>query len=171
MQLARNHILVIDDQADAADTFVELLSIWGYDAIACYSGATALESACSHRPDVVLLDLGMPSMDGFQFASMFRELSECGSIPIIVVSGHSSQTYLSRASEAGINEYLVKPADPKCLKDILARTIVATLVPSSISDDTANRLAVMTLGSKRRIHHGLSSQEYSAPMRRKLACI
>lgn len=129
MVAARNHILVVDDLADAADTTVELLSIWGYDAIACYSGAAALESASIHRPLVVLLDLGMPGMDGFQFAALFRGLPECGSIPIIVLSGHFSQAYCSSAREAGFHHYLLKPANPKVLKTVLVLTIETAALP------------------------------------------
>jgi CheY-like chemotaxis protein len=171
MQLAQNRILVVDDLADAADTTVELLSIWGYDAIACYSGATALESACRHRPDVVLLDLGMPCMDGFQFAGLFRELFECGSVPIIAVSGHFSQAYRSRASKAGIQQYLLKPVDPMCLKDLLATTIADKAVPSSLYDDAANRLAVNISRSSERTFHGMSPQQYATPIMRELAGI
>ena len=58
MDPARLHILVVDDVVDAADSTVELLSLWGYDARACYCGATALESALGRRPCVVILDVG-----------------------------------------------------------------------------------------------------------------
>jgi len=128
MQLARNHILVVDDLADAADSTVELLSVWGYNAIACYGGAAALEYAHSLRPDLVLLDLVMPCMDGFQFAGLFHELPKCRSVPIIAVSGQPSHAYRMRALEAGINQYLLKPAEPALLRSLLARTIMATAI-------------------------------------------
>jgi CheY-like chemotaxis protein len=97
MDVARIQILVVDDLVDAADTTVELLSAWGYDAVACYTGVAALESACLRRPDVVLLDLAMPKMDGFEFAGLFHELPDCGSVPLIALTGHSSQIYRARA--------------------------------------------------------------------------
>jgi CheY-like chemotaxis protein len=164
MDVARIHILVVDDYVDAADSTVELLTIWGYDAIASYTEAAALESARIHRPEVVLLELAMPCMDGFQFAGLFRDLFGCFFIPIIAVSGHFSQAYRSSASEAGIHQYLLKPVGPKCLKDLLARTIVATAVPSSLSNDTANCLAVKRSRPKRRILRGVATEPYSAPM-------
>jgi CheY-like chemotaxis protein len=170
MDFARNHILVVDDLADTADSTVELLSLWGYDAIASYSGAAALDSACRHRPDAVLLDLGMPCMDGFQFTRLFRELPGCGSIPIIAVTGHYRQAYRSRASEAGISEYLLKPADPKCLEDLLARTIVTTIVPPSLGIDAANRLTKRTLSPKRQSFRGMPGKEYTTWVR-ELACL
>jgi len=160
---------VVDDLADTADTTVELLFLWGYDAIASYSGAAALDSACRHRPDAVLLDLGMPCMDGFQFTRLFRELPGCGSIPIIAVTGHCRQAYRSRASEAGISKYLLKPADPKCLQNLLARAIVTTIVPPSLCIDAANQLNERTPRPKRQIPHDMSSQEYTTPRVRELA--
>lgn len=142
MDIARIHILVVDDMVDAADTTVELLSIWGYDAVACYSGATALKSACIRRPDVVLLDLAMPEMDGFAFAGLFHELPDCRSVPLIALSGYSSRAYRVRALEVGIRHYLLKPADPECLKDLLARVIVTTVTPLLLCQGTIRRLAV-----------------------------
>ncbi|HEV3386591.1 MAG TPA: response regulator, partial [Gemmata sp.] len=161
MDVSRKHILVVDDLADAADSTAELLSIWVYDAIACYSGATALESACRYRPDVVLLDLGMPCMDGFQFARLFHELSGCRSIPIIAVSGHFSQACRSNAREAGILQYLLKPADPKCLKELLARTIAAAAILSSLSNDITSHPTVNSPRPKRRILHDMSTPQYT----------
>lgn len=171
MDIARNHILVVDDLADTADTTVELLSLWGYDAIACYSGAAALISARIHRPELVLLDLGMICMDGFQFTSLFRELTGCGSIPIIAVTGYCSQVCRSRACEAGMSDYLLKPVDPKRLEDLLARTIVETAVTTSLRIDAANRLAQRTPRPKRQSFRGIPGQEYTSPWVRELACL
>jgi CheY-like chemotaxis protein len=123
MAISQIHILVVDDLADAADSMVDLLAIWGYDAIACYSGASALKSACLQRPTLVLLDLAMPRMDGFQFACLFHEMSRCRSIPIIAISGYSSLAFRTLAREVDIRHYLLKPVDPDRLKDLLASEI------------------------------------------------
>jgi len=167
MDVARIQILVVDDLVDAADTTVELLSAWGYDAVACYTGVAALESACLRRPDVVLLDLAMPEMDGFEFAGLFRELPNCESVPLIALTGYSSQIYRARAWEVGIRHYLLKPADPECLRDLLALEIVATATPSSLSAGNISHLAVEFGRPKRRILHGLTRQMFSAPMTAK----
>lgn len=119
MGAERIHILIVDDLADAADSTAEVLALWGYDATACDSGATALDCARLRRPDVVLLDLAMPRMDGFQFARAFRMLPGCGAVPLVAVSGYPSPAYSARALEAGIEHYLVKPADPTGLKALL----------------------------------------------------
>ncbi|HSQ57528.1 MAG TPA: response regulator, partial [Gemmata sp.] len=105
-------ILVVDDVLDAADSTVELLTAWGYDATACYSGASALECARTRVPDAVILDLAMPRMDGFQFTGIFRGLPQCKSIPIIAVSGYSGAGYFTHAMEIGIRHCLLKPINP-----------------------------------------------------------
>jgi len=132
MDIARMHILVVDDLVDAADTTVELLSIWGYDAVACYTGATALESGRLRRPGVVLLDLAMPAMDGFEFAELFHELPDCGSVPLIALSGYSSLAFRARAQKAGIHHYLLKPADAECLRELLEREIEFAVAPAQL---------------------------------------
>jgi CheY-like chemotaxis protein len=163
MDVARTQIMVVDDYVDAADSTVELLSLWGYDAIAYYTGAAALESAGISRPDVVVLELAMPRMNGFQFTGLFRELSECGSIPIIAVSAYYSQAYSTKASEVGIQHYLLKPADPEYLKNLLALTIAAEAVHSPSNNNTANRFAPKIRRTKKRILHGMFNQEYTTP--------
>jgi CheY-like chemotaxis protein len=132
MDFARNHIMVVDNYVDAADTTVELLSIWGYDAFACYTGAAALESISLRRPDVVVLELDMPSMDGFQFARVFHKLPGCGLIPIIAISGYSSAAYRVNACEIGIRHYLLKPVDPEFLREVLAQEIESMVAPNPL---------------------------------------
>ncbi len=129
MDLRQFHILVVDDLVDGAESTVKLLDIWGYDAVACYDGASALESACLRQPGLVLLDLLMPGMDGFRFTGLFREVPGCELVPIIVVSGYSTPAYQARAREIGISHYLLKPADPEILMDLVAREIEATAAP------------------------------------------
>jgi CheY-like chemotaxis protein len=142
MNVARIHILVVDDLVDAADSTIELLSIWGYEAIACYSAEAAIECALNRRPDAVLLDLAMPHMDGFQFAGLFQKLPECGTVPLIALSGYSSHAYRAKAREVGIRHYLLKPADPTCLKVLLKRETATTAAPLSFCVQTVRNLVV-----------------------------
>lgn len=114
------HILVVDDLVDAADSMVDLLRLWGYDASACYCGTSALVSSCTRRPSIVLLDLAMPRMDGFHFARLFRELPQCEKVPIVVLSGYSGAAYSAFARESGIRHCLLKPTDPGLLRELLA---------------------------------------------------
>ena len=115
----QSHILVVDDSMDAADSTAELLTMWGYDVQACYSGVTALHSALICRPWVVLLDVAMPRMDGFRFAELFRDLPKCATVPIIAVTGYSGEEYYARAKKGGIQHYLLKPTKPDDLRELL----------------------------------------------------
>lgn len=164
MDVPRLHIMVVDDLADSADSTVELLSIWGYDAIACYSGAAGIECTRNRRPDGVLLDLAMPNMDGFQFAGLFQKLPGCGSVPIIALSGYSNLAYRTRAREIGIRHYLLKPVDLTCLKDLLALEIVGTATSSSFCGDTVCPLGVELLRPKNRSLRGMRPRLCSAPI-------
>lgn len=119
MALKQIRILVVDDLLDTAESTAELLSLWGYEASACDSGATALACARVHRPAAVLLDLAMPLMDGFAFARAFHALTGCGTVPLIALTGYSSPVYGGRAREAGIGHYLLKPAAPERLRAVL----------------------------------------------------
>lgn len=116
----RIRILVVDDLPDMAESTAEILSLWGYDAAACDSGAMALDRARVRPPAAVLLDLAMPGMDGFEFARAFRALKGCRTVPLIALSGYASSTCYTRAREVGIGHYLVKPTAPTRLKALLA---------------------------------------------------
>jgi CheY-like chemotaxis protein len=111
---------VVDALADAAESTADLQSLWGYDVAACYGGAAALACARLRPPAAVLLDLVMPRMDGFEFARLFRQLSGCGAVPLIAVSGYTGAEYVARARLAEIGHYLLKPAEPEQLRAVLA---------------------------------------------------
>jgi CheY-like chemotaxis protein len=117
------YILVVDDQHDTADSMATLLCLWGYDGEAHYSGAAALMAASIRQPIVVLLDLEMPEMNGFQFVAHLRELPGCEQTAITAVSGHTSASCLARARNLGIG-YLFKPVDLGQLQILLNRLIV-----------------------------------------------
>ena len=124
MDATRPYILVVDDLPDAADSLAELITLWGYDAEPLYCGAAALEAARTRRPAAVLLDLGMPRMDGFQVALRLRGLPACGATPVVAVTGH--EALVLQAREVGIDHYLVKPVDLNLLQELLGRLTVST---------------------------------------------
>ena len=164
MSFARIHILVVDDLIDSADTTVELLSIWGYDALACYSGEAALRSARSRRPAAVILDLAMPGMDGFEFAVLFRETPGCRASPMIALSGYCSQPFRRKALDSGIGHYLLKPADPTSLKTLLVQALVADPSPTALCEDADRLPAVDSIRNKKRILCRMAAQAFSAPL-------
>jgi CheY-like chemotaxis protein len=104
-------IVVVDDLADAANSLALLLALWGHDAKVCYSGAAALDTARTHQPEVVLLDVGLPRMDGFEVARRLREQPELASTTIIGISGYGDEASRTCARQAGFDHYLLKPID------------------------------------------------------------
>jgi len=112
-------VLVVDDCADTANSLAYLVQCWGHDASPAYSGPQALEMARTSPPDVVLLDLGMPGMDGLEVA---RRLHASDGEPhplMIVLSGFGRQEDRVRSWHAGCHLHLIKPVDLELLQQIL----------------------------------------------------
>lgn len=129
MEANRPYILVVDDHTDAADSLAELVTLWGYDAEARYDGAAALAAARVRRPAVVLVDVGMPLMSGFDFIPRLRGLPGCGRTAIVVVTGHTSDTHRTLGRDLGIDQYLLKPIDAAQLRARLGRLTGEPVLP------------------------------------------
>lgn len=110
-------ILVIDDNVDAAMTVGILLRHEGHTVEVVHSGRAGLEAARTFQPDVVLLDLGMPGMNGYEVAQKLRE-ADRKDILLIAVSGYGSEDMRRRAEHAGFDQYLVKPFDLTDLQEL-----------------------------------------------------
>ncbi len=119
----RPRILVVDDVADTANSLALVLRLWGYGAEACYSGSAALAAARTYQPQVVLLDIGMPGMDGFQVAQRLRAEPRVGHAVLIAITGHTNEACRIRARWAGFYRYLLKPVDPGHLRELLIRLV------------------------------------------------
>jgi CheY-like chemotaxis protein len=114
-------VLVVEDDAEMADALATLVRVGGHGAEVAPDARSALEAARSWPPDVVLLDLGLPAMDGWQLAGHFQE-PVGGKRPLLVaVTGHGRDEDRRRSEEAGIDLHLVKPADPGQLLRLLNR--------------------------------------------------
>jgi PAS domain S-box-containing protein len=114
-------VLVVDDNADTADSAALLLRQSGHDVRVAYSGKAALESALAFQPDVVLLDLGLPEIDGYEVARRLRQNPVHKNVQLIAVSGYGQEADRKRSQEAGFDEHLLKPVDPAKLQELLAR--------------------------------------------------
>lgn len=113
-------ILVVDDSADTAETMGTLLEMAGHTIQIAHSGPATLEMAASFRPDVILLDIGLPGLDGFQVAQRLREDPAMKDVTLIAASGYGQEEDLRRSREAGIDRHLVKPIDLRELQDLLS---------------------------------------------------
>ena len=111
-------VLIVEDNVDQAQTLRMFLSMKGHRLEIAATGLAAIESARRFRPEVVLLDLGLPGLDGFEVARQLRQ--EYGqSIRIIAVSAYASENDRRQSLEAGCELHLVKPADPRFIESLL----------------------------------------------------
>jgi len=112
-------VLVVDDERDTADVMALLVGKWGHDVRKAYDGATALAAAARQRPDVVLLDIAMPRMDGFELAERLRGESRLQNCLLIALTGYAETAHQIKRREAGIDVVLLKPADSSVLETLL----------------------------------------------------
>jgi CheY-like chemotaxis protein len=113
-------ILVVDDNADAAQSLAGLLAIGGHTTRAVLSSEEALACAAEFAPDLALLDIGLPRLDGYELAKQFRRKPELNAIRLIALTGYGQAEDRERALAAGFDEHLVKPVDLSVLERTLA---------------------------------------------------
>lgn len=116
----RRRILVADDNKDAATSMSMLLRMLGYETRTAFDGHEAVEAAADFRPDVALLDIGMPKMNGYDVARRLREQAWARDLVLIAVTGWGQAEDKQRTLEAGFGHHLVKPVDPADLAELLA---------------------------------------------------
>jgi len=113
-------VLVVDDNVDAADSAAMLLQRSGHDVRVAYSSQAALDAAVSYRPHVILLDIGLPKMDGYEVARCLRERAELKDVCLVAVTGYGQDTDRQRSREAGFDHHLVKPFNLQQLQQVFA---------------------------------------------------
>lgn len=104
-------ILVVDDNTDAADSLCEALQMLGHIAEVAYDGPSALRIAQAFQPDLALLDIGLPAMDGYELGQQLRASSSNASLKLVALTGYSQETERRRTAAAGFDRHLVKPID------------------------------------------------------------
>jgi PAS domain S-box-containing protein len=110
-------LLVVDDNVDSAEILARLLRKSGHDVRTAYTGPTALEAAVDHLPDVVLLDIGLPGLNGYEVARRLRQDPRLEGVLLVAMTGYGQESDLQLAKEAGFDRHLVKPVDfPKVLE-------------------------------------------------------
>ena len=114
-------ILVVDDNATNQELIVELLDSWGYQVVQATSGAEALSVCATTKPDLVLLDLQMPEMDGYAVADALRQNTCCRTCPIIAVTAFAMRGDREKALARGFDSYLTKPLDFASLRGEILR--------------------------------------------------
>lgn len=164
-------VLVADDNKDAADLLSRLIRAWGHDVRVVYDGWSALETAQAYLPDVALLDLGLPGVDGYQLALQFRRAPALRDVVLIAVTGYDWRNARLRSKEYGFEEHLVKPVEPERLRGLLEALKQKLLAQrntgepqfgTSLAPSTGS---VSTLHQSKGGHHGGYQGENQGPHR------
>jgi PAS domain S-box-containing protein len=118
-------VLIVDDNPDAAETMAELLGTMGYECRTAADGPSGLERALEMRPEAILLDIGLPGIDGYELATRLRASPTAAGALIVALTGYGRPEDRVRSKRAGFDAHLVKPVDPDALLDLLASRIPA----------------------------------------------
>lgn len=114
-------VLVVEDFEDNRFMMRRLLEMSGYRVVEAVNGNQAVEAAASEQPDIILMDLSLPQLDGLAATRRIREQQGSRRVPIVAVSAHDSADFHAEALAAGCNEYVTKPIDFDQLVDLLSR--------------------------------------------------
>jgi signal transduction histidine kinase/ActR/RegA family two-component response regulator len=112
-------VLIVDNSREAADSIALLVRLWGFGVRVVYDPFTALEEARGYRPDILLLDIGMPGMDGYELARLLRRQGETKDAVLIAITGYAQEEDREQAIAAGFNYHMAKPVDPDDLHELL----------------------------------------------------
>ncbi len=114
-------ILIVDDNRDAADSLSEMLELMGNETGCFYDGQEGVDAALEFEPDVVLLDIGLPDMSGYEACRRIRQQPEGGQAMLIAITGWGAAEDRRRSKEAGFDHHMIKPVDPEGLIAILRK--------------------------------------------------
>jgi PAS domain S-box-containing protein len=118
-------ILVVEDNEDSAESLALLLRLAGHTTHNAYDGLEAMEAAATFRPDVILLDIGLPKLNGYEVARKIREQPWGQAVVLVALTGWGQEEDRRRSREAGFNHHLTKPVDPLALTRLLASLSLA----------------------------------------------
>jgi CheY-like chemotaxis protein len=116
----KRRVLIIEDNRDSADSLKLLLDLLGHETRVAYDGETGIEQADEWRPDVVLCDIGLPGLDGYQVAAELVRRSVRSTALLVAVTAYTDDESRARSFEAGFHHHVSKPADLKVLLPLVA---------------------------------------------------
>jgi CheY-like chemotaxis protein len=116
---ARKRVLVVDDSVSSAESLALIVTLWGHESRVAFNGEDALQLAQDDPPDVILLDLGLPGMDGFTVARAIREDPRCRATEVLAMTGYREDDDARKAHDLGIAHIFVKPLNLKELEAAL----------------------------------------------------
>lgn len=118
-------VLIVEDQPDLRLLYVEHLTTSGFDVIEAANGADAIDHTSSHQPDVVLMDLSLPVVDGWEATRRIKADARTAHIPVVALTGHDGSGELERATLAGCDWFVPKPCPPAALITEIRRVLTA----------------------------------------------
>jgi CheY-like chemotaxis protein len=113
-------VLVVEDNLDSAQSLAELIELWGHEVRVALDGPAALEAAKEYKPEVVLLDLGLPFVDGFEVARRLRQDPKLARAQLVALTGYHQEEDRRRSRDAGFDLHLTKPIDCDHLARLLS---------------------------------------------------
>jgi len=116
---AVQRVLVVDDNTDLAASTAALLDLWGHQVSVLHNGRHVIDTALQFRPAIVLLDIGLPGMDGFEVARQIRATPALAGVRLIALTGYGQAHDVARAHQVGFDAHLVKPVQPDVLREII----------------------------------------------------
>ena len=119
-RVTKRRLLIVDDLKDSADSLAKLMELMGHEVHTAYSGEEAVLAAAKFQPDLVLLDIGMPKLNGYDACRHIREQPWGKGMFLIALTGWGQEQDRRRADQAGFNAHIVKPVDPGALVKLLA---------------------------------------------------
>jgi CheY-like chemotaxis protein len=125
-QRDRPVVLIAEDQSDLRQLYAQQLAMCGFDVIEAANGAEAIEITTRHMPDVVLMDLSMPVIDGWEATKRLRADARTAHIPVVALTAHDGSGELERATSAGCQWFVPKPCPPAALITEVRRVLAAT---------------------------------------------
>jgi CheY-like chemotaxis protein len=124
-QTTTKRILVVDDNSEAADISAELLELHGYRTAVAYTGLTGLEAVRTFEPHAVLLDLGMPGMDGYQVAAALRAVPDFDQVALIAFTAWGDVVTRQRVIDTGFDAHVIKPANLERILNAVREALAA----------------------------------------------
>lgn len=132
--LQNRRVLIVDDESDLTEALaIRLSSGWGFTVAVAHDGEEGLRKASVFRPDMILLDIAMPHVDGWEMCRRLRDDPETRAVPIVIMTAWSTEDLHRRAQDEGVTKVLLKPADDDELLSVLRAAAGTTRPPEAVA--------------------------------------